>query len=194
MSAVPKRRYTAREYLELERAAPYKSEFFNGQILPMHRHDNKVVDSRSCYHDVIQDNFLRHLHHALDGTGCRVQSGDQNVLIPASGQSSESDIVVRSGPAENVTVIIDILSPSTEGYERGAKCRFYRGITSLREYVLVAQDRQVIDSFTRQDDETWVVNWTDGPNAVFQFSSINASVRLAEVYEGVPFAEAADAG
>jgi Uma2 family endonuclease len=191
VSALPKRRYTAREYLVLERAASYKSEFYQGEIFAM--------AGASRLHNRIKDNLIVLIGSQLRGTGCYTSSSDQRVLVDENGLYTYPDIVIQCGAYEsdpededtmtNPTAIIEVLSDSTESYDRGEKFRLYRGLSSLREYVLVAQSELAIDRFSRQDDGRWVVDSTVGLDGVFQFSSLQASVRLADVYEGVEFAD-----
>src|SRR5438270_3295621 len=114
------------------------------------------------------------------------------------------DIAVVCGDAQfeddqvdtllNPTLIVEVLSPSTEAYDRGAKFGYYRQLPSLREYLLVAQDQMLLEHFVREDDG-WLLTETTGPDAVVHLPSINCAVALAEVYRKVVFpVDSIDAG
>ena len=87
----------------------------------------------------------------------------------------------------NPRVIVEVLSDSTETYDRGAKFLQYRQIASLQEYVLVSQDKPLIERFVRQPDDSWLLTVFAGMDQVFEFSSVPAKVPLAEVYRDVTF-------
>lgn len=191
MSAPPKPKLTAREYLELERCAQLKSEFFNGEIFAMSRVNRE--------HNRIKENLVGELGTRLKGGPCQTYSSDQRVLVEATGLYTYPDIVILCGPETydpadrdtltNPTAIIEVLSPSTERYDRGAKFRNYQQIPSLIEYVLVTQDEAVCERFVRQADGSWALVSFVELTATLVFTSIPARIPLTDIYAGVAFPE-----
>lgn len=189
MSAVPKRKLTAAEYLAIEKRAAFKSEFCRGEMFAM--------AGASRAHNEVKDALIAALRAAFRGGPCRTYSSDQRVLVDATGLYTYPDIVLLCGPAEtdpndpdtltNPTAVIEVLSPTTERYDRGATFRNYQRVPSLREYVLVAQDEPVIDRFVRQADGSWGLVSFVGLDATLALTSAPARVPLADVYAGVEF-------
>lgn len=191
MSAVPKGKFTARDYLAIERDAPFKSEFHNGEMFAM--------AGASREHNRIKENLIGELFARLKGGPCQTYSSDQRVLVEVTGLYTYPDIVVLCGQAAtdpndrdtlvNPTALIEILSPSTERHDRGAKFRNYQQIPSLIEYVLVSQDEAVCERYVRQADGSWGLVWFVGLSATLAFTSVPARIPLADVYAGVTFPE-----
>jgi Uma2 family endonuclease len=191
MSAIPKRRLTVEEYLAIERNAEHKSEFFNGEMFAM--------AGASREHNTIKDNLAGELFGRLKGGPCRPFSSDQRVLVEATGLYAYPDVIIRCGPGTyddvdrdsltNPTALIEVLSPSTERYDRGAKFRNYQQIPTLKEYILVAQDEPVCERFVRLPDGSWGLVSFVGLDAELTFTSVAASIPLADVYAGVTFGE-----
>lgn len=189
MSAVPKRKLTSDEYLAIERKAEYKSEFYNGEMFAM--------AGAKFPHNAVKDNLIYQLGRRLDGGRCRTLSSDQRVKIDATGLYTYPDIVIVCGEPDfeddefdtllNPRVIIEILSDSTETYDRGDKSSHYKRIPSLQEYVLVAQRKPVIERLVRQEAGSWIVTEFTGLDAILEFASVAARVPLAEIYRGVTF-------
>ncbi len=189
MTALPTRKLTAAEYLAIERDAPFKSEFYAGEMFAM--------SGASPAHNFIKDNLIVALGNALRGSGCRTLSSDQRVRVSPTGLYTYPDILILCGPGEYATeddhtllnpkVVIEVLSDSTRGYDRGAKARQYKRIPSLEEYVLVEQDEPVIDRFVRLPDGGWLETTVEGVDAEFAFATVAVRVRLADVYAGVTF-------
>jgi len=189
MSAVPKRKLTSVEYLAIERRAEFKSEFFAGEMFA------RAGASRE--HNEIKDALIAVLRAAFKGGPCRTSSSDQRVLVNSTGLYTYPDIVILCGPGvydpadrdtlTNPTAILEVLSESTERYDRGAKFRNYQQIPSLREYVLVAQDEPVCERFLRQADGSWALVSFVGLTATLVLLSAPAEIPLADVYAGVTF-------
>ena len=189
MSALPKVRLTEAEYLDIERKAEFKSEFFRGEMFAM------AVASRE--HNYVKENLVGELYARLKGTPCRSLSGDQRVKVSATGLYTYPDVVIVCGKAEydsidrdaliNPVVIIEILSPSTEKYDRGAKFRQYQQLGSVKEYVLVSQEVPVCESFVRQADGTWNLTTVTDLKADFEFSTVKVRIPMADIYNGVDF-------
>jgi len=191
MTAVPKQRITPQEYLAKERAAEFKSEYFRGEMFAM---------AGARYpHNAIKDNLIYRLGRLFEGGPCRTLSSDMRVTVAATGLYTYPDIVVLCEPPVfednvydtllNPQVVIEILSESTEKYDRGAKFRHYQQMPSIKEYVLVSQDEAVVERFVRQADGTWVLTTFTDPAAEFALATVPARVPMAEVYRGVTFPE-----
>ncbi|MBK8027612.1 MAG: Uma2 family endonuclease [Chloroflexi bacterium] len=180
-------RWTPQEYLAFERAAETRHEFVDGEVFDM--------AGASRAHQKIAGNLFAGLHVRLRGRDCgaymtdmRVQVEDWHYTYPdviaVCGEEHIED-VQHMDTLLNPTVIIEVLSPTTEQYDRGEKFRRYRGIESLQEYVLVAQDRPMIERFTRQTDGTWQFVALEGLDAEMRLESIGCALPLADVYEKV---------
>lgn len=191
MSAVPKPRLTPVEYLAIERKAAHKSEYFNGEMFAM--------AGAKYEHNRINDNLTIHLGARLQGSPCFPLSSDMRVKVSPTGLYTYPDKVIVCGPPEfedynhdtllNPQVVVEILSDSTERYDRGAKFRHYRQVPSLREYILIAQDQPVCERFVRQPDETWVLSTMTGLQSELVFSTVPVRIPLADLYAGVPLPE-----
>ncbi len=183
-SAVEKRRYTPEEYLALERKAQFKSEYFGGEIFAM--------SGASREHNRIALNLASALNARLANGPCEAFVADMRVKVSPSGLYTYPDIVAVCGEARfedaevdtllNPTLIVEILSPSTEGYDRGKKFHHYRRIESLREYVLVSQDRVQVERFSRQEDG-WMLTVYGRRDEVIGLASVGAEVPLRVIYE-----------
>ena len=186
MSTQPKSFLTPEKYLEMERRAEFKSEYFNGEIFAM--------SGGSRRHDWIAMQLTMLLQQHLRGGQCRGFTANMRVQTPA-GLFTYPDLSVACGGAEfldssvdtltNPTLLIEILSPSTEAYDRGRKAELYRAIPSLRELLLIAQDRYHVDLLRRQPDGSWAFLEADGPAGSIELSSISYTLRLSELYEMV---------
>ncbi|MEQ1621723.1 MAG: Uma2 family endonuclease [Methylococcales bacterium] len=187
MSAVvTQTHYTAEEYLTLERKATIKSEFHDGQIYAM--------TGASRKHNLITVNIARELSQQLKQRPCEAYINDMRVKAAKARSYHYPDIAVVCGTTQfeddyvdtllNPTVLIEVLSPSTEAYDRGGKFAHYRKIASLREYLLVSQDEALIEHYERQGD-VWVLIEAEGLAASVSLDSINCILRLSEVYDKV---------
>ena len=193
MSTLPKHKMTAAEYLVIERRAEFKSEFFNGEVFAM--------AGASREHNRVKENLVGELFARLKGGPCQTYSSDQRVLVEATGLYSYPDVIILCGPGAydpadrdtltNPTALIEVLSPSTERYDRGAKFRSYQQVASLIEYVLVAQDEPVCERYVRQADGSWALVSFVGLTATLAFTSVPARISLADVYAGVAFPDSA---
>jgi Uma2 family endonuclease len=135
------------------------------------------------------------LHAQMRGRPCDVFSGDMRVHILATGLYTYPDIAALCGEPQleddepdtllNPGVIIEVLSPSTEAYDRGSKFDHYRSFESLQTYMLVAQDRWQIELYQRQDTGDWLLSVVKGPEARVSLSAIGCELALADVYERV---------
>ena len=178
--------YTAEQYLELERRADYKSEFIDGRIYAM--------SGANRIHNQITFNIAGLLHSQLRGRPCQAYLTDMRVKISSTGMYAYPDVAALCGEALfedthldtliNPALIIEVLSPSTEAYDRGGKFSHYRKIESLVEYVLVAQDRYSVERFLRQESQ-WLFSESTDPDAVAHLQSIQCDLLLRDIYEKV---------
>jgi Uma2 family endonuclease len=187
MSAVlTQTHYTAEEYLALERSASYKSEFHDGQIYAM--------TGASRKHNLVSGNIYRELSVQLKKRSCEAYINDMRVKAAQSRSYHYPDIVVVCGTPQfedayvdtliNPTLLIEVLSPSTEAYDRGGKFSHYRKIATLREYLLVSQDEAIIERYIRQGD-VWILTEAIGLEASMPLESIGCVLSLREVYDKV---------
>ena len=181
------------EYLAFERASETKHEYINGRVYAMGGASEK--------HNLICTNTIGSFYSQLRGTPCRVYMSDMRVQVNKTGLYTYPDISVVCGESQladdvfdtllNPVVVIEVLSPSTEAYDRGQKFQHYRQLNSLQEYVLIAQDQPRIERFLRQPDGQWILGDAPGLEASLELPSIGCTLPLADVYEKVSF-EAAD--
>jgi Uma2 family endonuclease len=190
----PAKRYSPEEYLRLEADAKEKHEFHAGEILAMsggtYRHGRIIMNAA-----VVASNRLR-------GSNCFVLGSDVKVRLEATDRYVYPDVTIVCGgpqfdphdPNEttitNPKVIIEVLSDSTEAYDRGVKFGAYRDLSSLRGYVLIAQNTPSIEIYTRQPDGTWLFDAVHGIEATARIASVQIEVPLAEVYAGLTFTPA----
>jgi Uma2 family endonuclease len=189
MSALPQPKpyLTPEEYLALERQAETKSEYWQGETY--------ALAGASTAHTIIGANTLAELVMQLKGRPCTVHTSDLRVKVARAGLYTYPDVTVVCGKAEfddrsedtllNPTVIIEVLSPSTEAYDRGTKFEFYRTLESLTDYLLISQSKPIIEHFARQPDDRWLLSTYKGLDAVAPVPSIGCELRLADVYDKV---------
>lgn len=179
---------TPAEYLALERGSPEKSEYVNGRIYAM--------AGTSRVHSLIVTNLIRVLGTQLLGRPCEVHGSDLRVKVQQTGMYTYPDVVALCGEPRledaeldtllNPSVIVEVLSPSTESYDRGEKFAHYRRLDSLQEYVLVAQVRRRIEHFRREGDH-WVLTEISEADGELILSSLGCTLRLADIYDRVEF-------
>ena len=185
-AALQQTRYTAEEYLSRERSASIKSEFQDGQIFAM--------TGASREHNLISGNIYRELSQQLKSRPCEAYINDMRVKAAKARSYHYPDVAVVCGKPEfedaqddtllNPTLLIEVLSPSTEAYDRGGKFAHYRKIPSLREYLLVMQDQPGIERYQRQG-EVWILSEALGLEASLALESIDCRLSLREVYDKV---------
>ena len=187
MSALlTKTHYTVEDYLTLERSASYKSEYRDGQIYAM--------TGASRKHNLVSGNIYRELSLQLKKHPCEAYINDMRVKAAEASSYHYPDVSVVCGTPQfedaqvdtllNPTLLIEVLSPSTEAYDRGSKFARYRKTASLREYLLVAQDQPIIERYVRQGD-VWILSEVAGIDASISLESIGCVLSLREVYDKV---------
>ena len=180
--------YTPDEYLALEDAALEKHEYFDGRIYAM--------TGASRNHAQITMNLLLQLGMQLRGRSCRVFHMDVKVLVSETGLFTYPDASAlcgeprfkdaRSAILLNPSTIVEVLSPSTERYDRGRKFEHYERIPSMREYVLIAQDYRHVERFRRADaSKEWGYLAVDDLEASVELPSIGCTLAVRDVYEHV---------
>ncbi len=184
MSTEPKTFLTPEQYREIERKAEYKSEYYKGEMFAM--------AGGTSPHALLAVQTLRLLGNALEGRDCLVYNSDMRVLINSTGLYTYPDASVVCGEPRffddvedtllNPGVIIEVLSPSTEAYDRGRKFEHYREIPSFRHYVLISSDRVHVDLYTRGEDGRWMLTSASGPAEVIDLTSVNCSLCIADLY------------
>ncbi len=191
MSAQPKQKYISEEeYLIMERVSPVKHEYFNGEIYQM--------AGASEEHANISSNINISLGTQLKKRPCKSYQSDLRVYIPATGLYTYPDVIVVCGKPQlledafldtllNPDLIVEVLSPSTADYDKGAKFEYYRTIESLKEYVLVWQDKKRVARYTKQTDGSWTLNDFIGEDAEIVLSSIDCNLTMDDIYEKVEF-------
>jgi Uma2 family endonuclease len=185
MSTLPKPFITPEQYLELERKAEFKSEYFNGEVFAM--------SGGSRWHDWISIQLTMLIQQHLRGKSCRGFTANMRVMTPA-GLYTYPDLAVACDEPSfvdaavdtltNPTLLVEILSPSTEGYDLGRKAEMYRQMPSLRELLFIAQDRFHVE-LQRRQNTGWSLLESNGLEGCIELASIGYTLRLAELYEAV---------
>lgn len=175
---------TAEEYLAMDRAAEFRSELLDGEIIAM--------SGGNARHSGVKVNLVAEVATALRGSSCRAFDSDLRVRV-SPRMYTYPDLTVVCGKAMfadqredillNPTVIFEVLSPSTEYYDRGVKFQHYREVESLQDYILVAQDQIRIEQYTRSDANTWTLRDYQLPGDVLKIASVGVSLPLAAIYE-----------
>lgn len=190
LQATEQHYYTPEEYLALEETAEYKSEYHDGEIVPM--------AGGTTNHNRIARNILIALTLQLRGQNHEVFIGDVRLWIPRVKEFTYPDVMVIAGQPEyynnrkdtitNAQVIIEVLSKSTKGYDRGDKFKYYRTIPSFQEYILLDQSQKFIEQYTKQENKRWSYSVYDEEDVALTFSSFQVEVTLEEIYDKVDFA------
>jgi Uma2 family endonuclease len=192
MTSIPtKRFFTVEEYLRQEEASLEKHEFHDGEIFAM--------AGGTYEHSAISSNVNGLLFAALDGTPCRPLESNLRVGILNSSKFVYPDVQVICSPPQfdprdlkrqtilNPRVIIEVLSESTEAYDRGKKFAFYRDVDSIEEYILISQTEPLIEGFFRNDQREWAFSAVRGMEASFTFRTLKVSLPLKRIYKDIVF-------
>ncbi|MGD9973076.1 MAG: Uma2 family endonuclease [Desulfatirhabdiaceae bacterium] len=175
---------TREDYLEMEAAAEYKSEYYGGEVFAM--------TGGTIHHSQIIANLIRRVGETLDETDCRLFESNMKLEVASENAFMYPDVMVVCGPvvpAGNTThaitnpmVIIEVLSPSTESFDRGKKFTYYQTVKSLREYILVSQEEPQVETFFRQDASHWLYTVAKGLDAVIPIQSLERELKLSDIY------------
>lgn len=179
---------TPSEYLAQERKAEFRSEYLAGHIFAM--------SGASRRHNLIAGNFFREISAQMRDRACEAYTSDMRLKISPTGMYTYPDIVgvcdeprfedAHIDTLLNPQVIIEVLSESTEAYDRGEKFAHYRRLDSLRDYVLVAQDKIRVEHYVREGEQ-WILSELSDPANTLYLASIDCRVGLAAIYEKVDF-------
>ena len=186
MDTIERNTFTESEYLELERNADFKSEYYNGETFAM--------AGASLIHNKIVSNLIFLFNQFLKDKPCDVYPSDLRLQVEKSGLYTYPDITIVCGKAElldnkfdtlkNPTVLIEVLSDSTEKYDRGQKFSFYREIPSLKEYILVSSKTMKIEKFKRLEDGNYLYIESN-EHQPFPIDSIDMNLNLEDVYNKI---------
>lgn len=199
MSSQPETSLTPEEYLAIERKAETKSEYFAGEMFPLGSmgkpHDAFAMTGATRRHNLVAGNVFAALHRQLAERPCEVYPSDMRVRIPATGLYTYPDVTVVCGEPKfeddyldtllNPVVIVEVLSASTEAYDRGKKFEQYQHIETLVEYVLVSQEPYRVEQYVRQDVAQWLYLEAHRAEDVVKLNSINCEFALKDVYAKV---------
>jgi Uma2 family endonuclease len=189
MSAFPQKRWTTEEYLAFEESSSERHDFVGGELY--------MMSGASENHNLIVTNIIIAIGIQLRNRSCKLYPSDMLIEIAETGDFQYPDVSLVCEPAIikrdkretllNPTVITEVLSSSTEQYDRGKKFHNYRTLDSLQEYVLVSQEANHIERFRRQENIDWLYSDTTDPQAIVEISSIASKLALADVYDKVTF-------
>jgi Uma2 family endonuclease len=178
---------TAEEYLAADRASSFRSEFVNGEVFAM--------SGGRLAHAQLSSQVSRELQDALDERPCIVTVADMRLQVAAGETYVYPDVMVLCGEPvygeghrdiiTNPSVVVEVLSESTERWDRGGKFAQYRRVASLREYVLVSQDAMRVEWFTREDSGAWTYREAVGPGGVVRLDGLGVSLGLGRIYRKV---------
>ena len=189
MHPMPHRLFTEEEYLTIERAADYKSEYVDGGIYAM--------AGAGREHSLLISNLSGLLYAQFRGRACEFYTNDMRVRVADGGLYTYPDLTALCGAPRlldqrndtllNPQLIVEVLSPSTASYDRGEKWRRYRRLESLTDYILVAQEKMWIEHWSRQDGDTWRISEYEQPSDRLHLAALQAELSLADIYERVVF-------
>jgi Uma2 family endonuclease len=184
-----KRSYSREEYLELEETAEYKSEYRDGEIVPM--------TGGTTNHNSIIVNLVAHLKFALRRQNYKLFTSDVRVWIPRYRTYTYPDIMVIEGEpvyegtgtttVTNPSLIVEVLSKSTKNYDQGDKFDYYRSIGEFREYILIDQYKLQVQQLAKTAEGKWLLSYYESAEAVLALDSIEFQIPLSDIYEGVKF-------
>lgn len=194
MSTQPKTLLTPEQYLEIERAADFKSEYYDGEMFAM--------AGAGADHNLIAANVIADLHRQLRSKPCLTYPSDMRTRVGSNRRYTYPDVVVVCGEPQylderrdtllNPTLVVEVLSPSMEKFDRGRKFAYYRSIESPTYYLMVSSERMSAELYTRQTDGRWVLTPADQPQDIIDLPSINCRLTLADLYEKVDLTSAAE--
>jgi Uma2 family endonuclease len=182
-------RLTPEQYLELDRASSVKSEYVDGDMFAM--------AGASFRHSLIVTNLGGELRAQLRDRPCTVHTSDLRVATDPARHYTYPDVIVTCGSPQfiddrfdtltNPNVVAEVLSQSTENYDRGEKFERYRAVAALGEYILVAHDRVHLEVYSRQPDGSWLLRECSSMTDEFELASLGCRIKVAEVYAKVTF-------
>lgn len=185
----PKTYYTPEEYLQLEETSESKNEYRDGEIVPM--------AGGTTNHNEIAGNFYANFKFTMRGKNYKIYMGDVKLWIPRYHIYTYPDVMVIQGQpiyegngttkVTNPLMIVEVLSNSTQNYDRTNKFRFYRSIPEVKEYIMIDQYEYLVEQFAKNADGQWVLNEYESVDAVLSLQSIEFQIPFSDIYEGVNF-------
>lgn len=182
--------YTPEEYLELEEQAEFKSEYRDGEIVPM--------TGGTTNHNQIAGNFYASIKFSLKRQDYRIYIGDVRLWIPKYRQYTYPDVMVIEGEpvysgnntttVTNPSLIVEILSKSTQNYDQGNKFLYYRSIPEFKEYILIDQYQYHVMHYAKTGDGKWILNEIEGESAILSLN-LDFQITLIDLYEKVNFSQ-----
>jgi Uma2 family endonuclease len=184
-----KRYYTLEEYLELEEQAEYRSEYLDGEIIPM--------TGGTTNHNKIAGNFYKKFPEVINEQNYDTYIGDVKVWIPRYGLSTYPDVMVIKGKPvykgtgtstiTNPSIIVEVLSNSTKNYDRTDKFKYYRSIPEFEEYILIDQYSYSIEQYTKTSPGKWLFKEYEGEDAILELESVEFEISFKNIYARVDF-------
>ena len=184
-----KKYYTPEEYLALEETAAYKSEYRDGEIVPM--------TGGTTNHNEIALNIAANLKFSLKSKNYKVYMGDVRLWIPRYRQYTYPDVMVIQGQpiytgkgtttVMNPKLIVEVLSKSTKNYDQGDKFLYYRSISEFTEYILIEQEEYRLLQYTKTSTNQWQLTEYESVDAIIPLNSVALEVSLNDIYAGVDF-------
>jgi Uma2 family endonuclease len=191
VSQIGPKKYTREEYLTLEETAEYKSEYRDGEIIPM--------AGGTTNHNRIVINLASYLNFAFKKQTYEVFAGDVRLWIPRYNIYTYPDLMIIEGKAvyegkgtttvTNPLIIIEVLSSSTSSYDKGKKFRYYRSLPSFKEYILIDQYSFFVEQFSKTKDNKWLLTEYENESDILAFPSLNFEISLQDIYKRVDFNE-----
>ena len=192
MSALPKFGYapvSPEDYLAAERAADFKSEYYQGEVFAMAGASNE--------HTLVTGSMTTALNNALRDRDCTVRASDMRLLVKENGLYTYPDVSVVCGPAQfapgkvldtltNPVVLVEVASVSTASYDRVGKFMLYKDLPSLRHYLLVESTKALVNLATWREHKVWAFDTFEGMEAVVPLPALGIELPLAEIYRKVP--------
>jgi Uma2 family endonuclease len=190
MTTLPLPYITPEQYLAIERRAEKKSEYYGCEMFAM--------SGASEPHNILTVNVSSELRTQLRGRPCRSYASDMRIKVSAAGLYTYPDVIAVCGERTfddaqhdtltNPTVIVEVLSPSTELYDRGKKFEMNSRLENLSDYILISQDKPRVEHFARQGDRNWLLSVADDLGAVLTIASLDCAIALSDIYENLDFA------
>ncbi|WP_324281865.1 Uma2 family endonuclease [Cyanobacterium aponinum UTEX 3221] len=191
IAQLEKNYYSVEEYFELEETAEYKSEYHDGEIIPM--------TGSTTNHNKIALNFCYNFKSITKGKNYEIYINDVRLSIPHQRRYTYPDIMIikdkpiyegdKQTTVTNPLIIIEVLSNSTENYDKGEKFKSYRSIKSFQEYILIDQYSFSVEQFIKESEGEWKFKEYLGENQVLKLGKIDFELSFSDIYEGVNFVE-----
>jgi Uma2 family endonuclease len=183
------RTYTPEEYLALEEQSEIRNEYHDGEIVPM--------TGGTTNHNCIIVNLVAFLKFAFRGQDKSLFTSDVRLWIPEYNRYTYPDVQIICGEVAydenrkdtiiNPTVIVEVLSQSTEAYDKGDQFKFYRSIPSFQEYIIINQYQFEVEQYVKTENGKWLVTYLESEEAILSLNSVEFEIPLRDLYEGVGF-------